>query len=845
MEWLTYFLLRLFMSPEKAFLLQADLYEIYCSDLTEMGRWGAGLAYGGQLTLSLLPLMTCSLQRSMDMLLNYFKLTFRNIKRQRGYAFINIGGLAIGLAACLLIMLWVGTEWRVDRQHAGHERVFRLYSKRVLSDGTVDISPSLQLPLGRAIEDQFPQVELMVRMGHERTVLSVENRRFNLDGYYADPQFLEMLDFSLAQGGLTTALAAPNAIVLSSELAGRLFGDADPMGQIVTGGADISYQVTGVLAPEKGASHLNFDYLLPMATRTTDLEDWDNWMYWIYIKLERGADPAAFEREISDLISTRLEQPGVTLHLQKLTDVHLRDLSGGGLIETLKLLSVIALMILLIAMINFTNLSTAHSLKRAREIGLRKTVGAHRGALIRQFMGESCFYALFAFVGAQLIVLTLLPLFNQVTESQLQYGVFMSGWGFSAALAMALFTGLLAGIYPALFLSRFKIVSILKNASRTGSGGATGALRKGLVVLQFALSIALIVMVGIMDKQIGFIQRCDLGVNTEHVLCVPSFASDWMDKLPLLKSELKQNPRVLGVTATFMPPAMRAISTTGCEWTGKAPETKLQMDVFPVDAEYLDVLGLHMAQGRFFRPVANRTVHDEFVINESAARAMGMTDPVGQRFLWNDLEGTIVGVVRDFHFRPLQFEISPAFFTTQPWHYMVMIKYDGKDKEATLASIKKTYLSVFPSTVFHGSHLQDRIDRVYRSERRVHVLIRLGAGLAVLISCLGLLGLAAFSAEQRRKEVGIRRVMGAGFGRICWMMTRSFTQWVLAANLLAWPAAYLAARHWLNSYAYRVEMDWTLFAASGGIALLIAVLTVGHIAIQTARANPAHILRNE
>jgi len=845
MGWLTYLFLRLFMLPEKATLLQADLYEIYLSDVADLGRWRAGCMYYRQLFLSLLPLMTCSLQRSGDMLFNYFKLTFRNIRRQRGYAFINIGGLAIGLAACLFIMLWVGSALRVDRHHHDAHRLFRLYSKRVLTDGTVDISPSLQLPLGTALETQFPQVELVARQGHERTVLSVENRHFNLGGYYADPQFLEMFDFPLEQGGLTTALAAPNSIVLSHELASRLFGDADPMGKIVTGGEDISYQVTGVLAPEMGASHLDFDYLLPMATRTAHLEDWDNLMYWIYIKLGDGVDPVTFQREISDLISTRLDQPEVTLHLQKLTDVHLRDLSGGGLIETLKLLAAIAAMILLIAMINFTNLSTARSLKRAREIGLRKTVGAHRGALIRQFMGESCFYALFAFAAAQFIVLTLLPLFNQMTESHLAYSDFLRGWGFPAALGMALFTGLVSGIYPALFLSRFKIVTILKNASRTGSGGAAGALRKGLVVLQFALSIALIVMVGIMDKQIGFIQGCDLGVNTEHVLCVPSFASDWMDKLPLLKSELKQNPRVLGVTATFMPPAMRAISTTGCEWTGKAPETNLQMDVFTADAEYADVLGLQLTQGRFFRPAANRTVHDEFVINESAARAMGMTDAVGQRFLWNDIEGTIVGVVKDFHFRPLHFEISPAFFTTLPWHYMVMIKYDGKDIEATLASIKKTYLSVYPSTLFHGSHLQDRIDRVYRNERRVHVLIRLGAGLAVLISCLGLLGLAAFSAEQRRKEVGIRRVMGAGFGRICWMMTRSFTQWVLAANLLAWPAAYLAARHWLNGYAYRVEMGWMLFVGSGGVALFIAVLTVGHISIQAARTNPATILRNE
>lgn len=783
-----------------------------------------------------------------DLLWNYIKIALRRIKRQKGYSFINIAGLAIGMTCCILIFIWVQHELSYDRFHKNSDQIFRVL--RVWPEENA-FGPEGPGPLGPALMKDYPEIVNVARLFPPPTrPLQYEDTAFHVKALGVDPSFLEIFSFPLVRGDVKTSFEDPDFIILTKATAKKYFGDEDPIGKVMKyewWSRWLEFHVTGVIENAPSNSHLQFEALIPfdfVAASGMPIDRWDAIAYHAYVQTEEQTNFKDLDNKISGVLKKYAPDYKAEIHLEPLNRIHLHNYFGGGPITYVYIFSIIGILILLIACINFMNLSSARSMTRAKEVGMRKVVGSSRRQLIQQFLGESIVLSLLALGAAVVLVQLLLPAVNRIlgTSLEMQFSVPIIG----ILLSTAMITGLFSGSYPAFLLSSFQPVTAIKGTGQLIS--RRSSLRKVLVISQFAISIVLIICIIFIYRQLDFIRNRELGFQKTHVLTLTMGGSFWK-KYETIKHELLSNPRILSMTQTnFTFPA--GFGASHVWWEGKEDEENVTMAIRSVDFDFQKTLGIEIVEGRFFSREFSTDVQKSFILNESAVKFMGLESPVGKTFScqipFAEGKGKIIGVVKDFHFQSLHNEIQPLIVIIHPyWRTHCHFKISSEDMPSTLALIDLKLKELVPEYPFELRFLEEDIDRLYRAEQRIGNLVRYGTILAVFVACLGLFGLASFTAKQRTKEIGIRKVLGASLSEIVYLFSKEFAKWVLLANVIAWPVSYFVMREWLQGFAYRTPMRWEVFALSTLLALGIALITVSYQALKTAMSNPTDSLRYE
>ncbi len=816
---------------------------------------GAALAwYTGQI-LYLAPVaLKDSFCWSVVMIQNYAIVAARNFRKHKAYSLINVAGLAIGIAVSTFIFLWIRDELSFDRFHAGARDIYRLTEDQKNADGTifpVAVTPDL---LGPGLKADFPEViEFSRYRPVGRNLVSFGEKQFYETGIaFVDPAFLGIFSFPLLKGDPATALGGPTSLIITETVARKYFGREDPMGRTLRLFDALDFKVTGVARDVPRNSHLRFSFLVNFDVALKQLGmsgGWENNNFYTYVRLAPNADPAKIAAPVYNYLKKIRPQTTTFINLQPLRDIHLRssyaiDIDGASQAKAqyVRIFAVIAFLVLLIACINYMNLATARSGLRSREVGVRKVVGAGRPEIIRQFFGESLLFAAVSGLFAAGLVRLLLPQFNHLTGKAVPPGALAAAPVVLFLAAAALFAGVLSGIYPALFLSAFRPASIFRGGSMTGTRSAL--FRKSLVVLQFALSTVFIAGTLVIGSQIRFMRTKDLGYKGDSVVHF-RLRGNLRNNYQAFKDELSRTVGILGVTSSSDIPTYTVHSTTAFSWEGKAAGDYLLIHQFSVDYDYFETLGMEMAAGRSFSRdfPADK---DAFIVNETAARRMGFGDPIGKWVNLYDRKGPIVGVVKDFNFKSLHAAVEPLVLRVEPArdaYVLVKMRYQGLT--AGLETVRRLHAKYNPRFPFEYEFLDDSLGELYRSDRRFGAIVGAFTGLAIFISALGLFGLASFLIERRTKEIGIRKILGADMGRVVVLLSKDFLQWVALANLIAVPVAYFAMHQWLRSFAYRTGISVWVFAAAGGLAIGIAMLTISTHCVRAAASNPARSLRYE
>ncbi|GAB3198286.1 putative permease [Pontibacter aydingkolensis] len=784
------------------------------------------------------------------MLKNYLKMAYRNLMRHKVFSLINISGLALGMTCSILIMLWVKDELSFDRFHENIDELYIVYRTEIYP-GADNLTIAAQTgPLAPALEQQLPEVEHAVRVSFdEEELFSFGDKAIKVLGHYADPEFFEVFTFPLVYGDAAQVLQNPKSVVLSDSVALKIFGSTDVVGKLVKLNNGESYKVTGVIQKVPKNSSLQFDFIMPYENYEANnewLKTWGNNGILTFVQAKRGADIAALDAKMKHFLTKQDEDINSELFLHAYSKQHLysdfrKGKTESGLITYVRLFSVVAVFILLIACINFMNLATARSAKRAKEVGVRKAIGADKSMLVGQFMLESVLVALLALFVAMNLTGILLPAFNSLTEKAVQFDL-TDPVLVAMLLGVALLTGLISGSYPAFFLSAFDPAIVLKGAVKLNYKAAY--LRKGLVVFQFILSGLLIVSTLVVYLQLNFIRNKDLGLQREHVVYVP-IEGALAERYETVKQELLSMPGIATVSAANQNPLRISSNTGEANWSGKEPEEVVSIDVMNIEFGLLETLGINLKEGRdLSRTYGTDTAN--YLVNEEAVRVMQLKEPVGE---WIDLwerKGNIVGVVKDFQSRNMHGGIRPLIIRIDSKNVnRLFVKTEpGKTKEA-LASMEAVLQKYNPSFPFDYHFLDDDFEQMYKSEAVIGKLTNYFAGIAIFISCLGLFGLALFTAEQRKKEIGIRKVLGASVSSIVFMLSKDFLKLVLLANVIALPLGWYLMSGWLDDYAYRTELSWWIFALTLVATIIIALVTLSFHAVKTAIANPVTSIRTE
>lgn len=787
------------------------------------------------------------------MLTNYLKIAWRNLLRNQTFSVINVLGLALGLACSLIILLWVQDELAIDRFHASDERLFRVMENQAWAGQDVNTTPATPGILAENLKKDFPEVEKAAVMTYETNFLLTVGNTFGKEkGRFASEEFLSMFSFPLRQGDIRTALARPDAIVLSEKLAHKYFPNQNALGKTVRLNKTDDLMVTGVMADVPENSSLKFDYLGSWALflkYNAWVKQWSNNGPRTFVLLNPNVEPEQFSEKIRNYIAlkTNKQTSNIELFLQKNSDAYLysnfkNGQSDGGRIEYVRMFVIVAVFILIIACINFMNLATARSVKRAKEVGVRKVVGAGRQSLIAQFVGESLLISFLALSVAVLVVVLLLPVFNELTGKKLAFQVTdLSLW--FLLLSLTLLTGLLSGSYPALFLSSLKPVVVLKGVLKFKPSATI--FRKGLVVFQFSLSILLIVGMIIIYRQIRYIQTKNLGFDKENLVYMP-LEGELQKNYQAFRSELMTQPGIKEVSASWSDPLEVGSSTIGVTWPGKDTTQRILFNQTAVHYGYLKAMSVRLKEGRDFSP-AHTTDTTNYIINETAARKIGYKNPVGKELTFWGRKGTIVGVVKDYHINSLHVAIDPLILHMQRGGFdgVVMVRSEAGRTEDALTSLEKTFRTFNPEYPFEYKFTDQEFGNTYKSEKIISELANYFAFLAIFISCLGLFGLAAFTAEQRTKEIGIRKVLGASVTNIVLMLSKDFLWLVLLSSLVALPVAWWTMSSWLEKYANRIDIEWWMFAVAVVAALFIALFTISFQSIKAALMNPVKSLKTE
>ncbi len=821
--------------------IAGDMEELFADIIEEKGRFGASLWYAGQILTAIPSFLSNSLYWRLFMFLNYLKITLRNIRRHKAYSFINIAGLAIGIACCVLIMLWVQDELSYDRFHEHAEDLY----VATFSNGST-VTPTALAPFLKA---EYPEVQHASRFsGMGRNLLKYGDTQIYQDGgFMVDPDFLHMFTVHLLRGDRDTALGDPRSILLSEELSKKLFRTEDPFDQTIVFENSAPLKVTGVFEDYPSNSHIHFDYLLPLELSKAWNRDLNTWEYnniRSYVHLRPGTDVGSVDVKISGIVERHRPQDKRPLSLQPVTRLHLNPFNNSGRIVYVYLFSALAFFTLFIACINFINLTTARSLTRAKEIGIRKTVGAIRAQLIKQFFGESMFLTMIASGIGMGLVFLLLPRFNSLTGKEFSGALLLRQDILLGIFGIVLLTVFIAGNYPALLLSRFQPVSVLRGKPASGLKGKV--FRKVLVVFQFALSVFLILGTFMIFRQVRFLRASDVGYDKENIV-VFGIRGRFLQNIDTIKAELLANPEILNITLTDVAP-YRWQSNAGVgdvDWEGKANQ-QVKMVMTSVDYDFLDTFGLEMSEGRFFSREFTTDPESAFVVNEAAVRSMEMENPVGKWLKVWDLNKRIIGVVKDYHFESLHNEIIPMAMRIDPrWHSQACVRIAPHRVQDTLGVLEAKWKQFYPEYPFEYRFLDDALQSLYRTEHTIGEIVTTFTILALFISCLGIFGLSSYMAERRTKEIGIRKVLGASVSSVVQYLSKEFVQLVIIANVVVWPIAYFMLNKWLQQFAYRISIGWWTFVLTGVFVLAVSLLTTGWQTLRAARTNPVNSLRYE
>jgi len=786
------------------------------------------------------------------MLRNYLKIALRNFWRNKSFSAINVLGLALGIACSLAIFLWVRDERSVDNYHANGDRLFRVMHRQT-AEGRTNAGPWAPGLLFEELKKKFPEVVSASGWSWEEEHTFAVGEKANKEkGHYAGAEWFRMFSVPVLAGNADKALDEPNDLALSRKLAENYFGSAAlAVGKTIRLDNERDYRVSVVFENLPANTSEPYDYLLSwddFIRRNEWAKQWDNNGPRTFVLLRPDADVEKVNAKLRKFLNTyRKESFPSDLFLQKFGEDYLYSdwrggFQNGGRIEYVRLFSVVAVFILLIACINFMNLATARSERRSREVGVRKVMGAVRTALVRQFLSESVLITVLSVALAILLVLALLPTFNELTRKQISLD-FGLGQTWLVLLGITLLTGLVAGSYPALYLSGFQPVQVLKGRFRFTKGAKL--FRQGLVVFQFALSVLLIVGTIVVYRQVRYIQNKNLGFDRENLIYVP-LEGQLLPQYDVLKQELLRMPGIQSVSRASDTPHSIGSNTMGVQWPGKDPKSVIFFSQIAIGYDFAKTCGLKFKEGReFSRAFATDSV--AYLINEQALKRIGYKDPIGKPLTFWDRPGTIVGVVNDFHFQSLHVPIEPLVVRLgekMSFGNLLVRTLPGQTKQA-IASLEAVTKRLNPKFPFSYQFADDEYAKMYRSEQVLEQLSKYFAFLAVLISCLGLLGLAMFTAEQRQKEIGVRKVMGASVGSIVALLSKDFLKLVGIAFLIAPPLAWYALTKILSTYTYREEMSWWIFALAGGLAVVIAFLTVSFQSVKAALANPVKSLRAE
>ena len=812
---------------------------------------------------------------------NYLTVAVRNLRRHPFYAGLNIIGLAIGLASCLLILLYVTDELSYDRFHEGADDIYRLNWDFNWNE-TEGIGPGTPPPLAAALINEIPEVEAVTRIYPvPDMVVRYENKFFNETKMYGvDSTFFDFFSFTLLEGDPATALSEPGSVILTEATARKYFGQTPALGQVIQIGDDqevmrraynSTFKVTGIAA-DPPPSHFDFDLLTSMPSHPrVAFFDWS----WIWMRMSTYAivDEKAslddLEGKITELVAKHapaaFNRVGFSYEeliagggrwnfvFQPLTDVYLGSQNIGSRVgpvgsrTNLYIFSVVALFILLIACINFMNLATARSTNRAREVGVRKVLGSERRNLVGQFMTEAMLQSVLAMLIAVALAAVLLVPFSQIAAKPLDLTLLQTAWLPAALVLLTLIVGFLAGSYPSLYLSAFRPIDVLKGGRVSGRRGRR--FRNGLVVLQFAISIALISSTLLVNSQMRFFRQADVGFDKAQVLVISNENDRLNNQAAAFKETLKSHPQIVNAAlSTGVPPGYGFQDYYKVEGQG---DEQYDLISYMVDDDFAATLGLEIVAGQGFSEDFPSSA-DGVILNESAVERFGWDDPTGKTIVYpSSGEFKVIGVMKDFNFLSLRQPIMPfALFHEDSQTYQipnsyVVVRLQPGSVPTALATIEEEWNALAPGEPFEFSFLDESLNAQYEAEQRLETLFLIFAGLAILIACLGLLGLAAFTAERRTKEIGVRKTLGATVPNVLVLLLKDFTKWVLLANLIAWPAAWWGMDRWLQSFAYRIDISWPIFLIAGGIALAIALATVSVQATKAALTNPVESLRYE
>ncbi|HNJ29208.1 MAG TPA: ABC transporter permease [Ferruginibacter sp.] len=818
------------------------------------------------------------------MIRTYFKIAWNNLRKNKVFSFINIFGLAAGLACCMLITLYIRNEVSYDKYHQHAADIYQL-GTNFIREGKETKMSGTPAPVAQAMQFEYPEIEQTTRLlalfNEDKTLLQYNEKNaapqsfYETKGYIADSSFFRVFTYDFLEGNPATALNEPRTVVLSEEIARKIFGNQPALNKLLhissgTNG-DYDFMVTGVFRPVSKPSHIDARFFLSfkggeieqlanrMATNFAN-----NNMFFTYLQLKPGTDVAALQAKFPAFIDKYagkdLKAQGFykKQFLTKLTDIHLysgmnQNVTPPGSVTYLYILTSIALFTLLIACINFMNLSTARSSKRSAEVGIRKVLGAEKSALVRQFLGESVFMSLIAFVFAFALVWFLLPAFNKLAGKELSLSFSQNTISIIAFLALSVITGIVAGIYPAFYLSSFRPVKVLKG--RFSNSLAAVSLRKGLVVFQFVISVALIISSVVIASQMRYLRSADLGFDKDQQVVIPLRSATAKQMYPSLKNELAKLPGVTNVGASLFNPGVFNPSDNLLYKEGQTMNDAKRTRMNWVDAGYLQTLNIKPVAGRLFSEAFPADTSFRMVLNETAIRDIGFPsaqDAVGKK-VYFDYQGQqygfeIVGVVKDFHFEDLHLPITPYGYQLNSnldnFNYM-LVHTRGADMKALLSSIGAGWHRLNPNEPFEYNFLDEEFQKNYQAEDRLAGIVGYFTMIAILICCLGLFGLAAFSAEQRVKEIGVRKVLGASVSGIVGLLSKDFLKLVFVAIVIASPLAWYIMNKWLQDFAYRVDISWWVFVVAGIGAVLIAFITIGFQAIRAATVNPVKSLRTE
>jgi putative ABC transport system permease protein len=805
------------------------------------------------------------------MFTNYIKITLRNLFRNKLYTFINICGLAIGLAACLMIYLWVQDELSFDRFHTNAKRIYRVERKFDFRD-LHGQAPNTSGPFGPALVADYPEIENFVRIDmDEYSIRDHKNLFHRQDLAIADNSLFEVFDFRLAEGDPKTALSQPKSLVLTREQAVRYFGDEDVLGKSLSidfNGELTDFRVTGLLEKVPHNSHIHFDILISISTYSDEsLTPWFNNFLYTYVLLKEGTSPEDVENKLSGFLAKYMAAefagfvgPEVDINdvfqmkMNPLLSIHLTpaeqfEIAPQGSLTSVYIFSMIAILILVIASINFMNLSTARANKRAKEVGIRKTIGAYKHQLWRQFLSESVLLAFIALILAILLIKLFIPVFNSLSNKPLHTGLLFLSPNWLMLLSLTLVTGLLAGLYPAFYITAFEPAKVLKGTALSGKGKSV--FRRSMATLQFVISTTLIIGTLIIYNQMEYVQNKSLGFDKENVVLITTESNAVRQNIEFFRNTLMDDPRIMAVAASSNVPGSAMFSDTAFK-RGDTGEV-YDLIYMRTDYDFVDTYKLKVLFGRQFSREFGTDPQGAILINEAAAREIGYSpeEAIGKQLniiksAEEYVEGKIIGVIENFHFKSLHRIIEPFVILLDPDSFRIIsVRIQPGDVRGTLSFIQQKWTETFPAEEYEYGFLDDRISLLYESEGKMRQIFFVFSALSIFVACLGLFGLAAFTAQERTKEMGVRKVLGASEINVFVLLSKEFTKWVFIANVVAWPLAYYMMTKWLQNFAYRIGLGLWPFVLAAVLAFAIALITVSYQSIKAALMNPVDSLRYE